>query len=189
MITKPAMSQRPILDDVRTITESFSSTRLRKRTKLTGALAIEVLRDYFHKAGVSVSTRDVFIRGNPTEFDALIVRPTASPLYGIVYEPMDVAAILEIKFSGVYSKESPMALKECFDNVRAKHPHIECVYITICENPRVRFHITTAMLGYPAFTLYWVNSDWTSAKEPGDSMHSIIACLQNALRQLPAVSS
>jgi hypothetical protein len=42
--------------------------------------------------------------GSPTEFDTLAVRSSAKPVCGIVYDPLDVAAVLEIKFSGDYSQ-------------------------------------------------------------------------------------
>jgi hypothetical protein len=183
--SEAAMTGTPILDEVRVLAESCSSVRPRGRTKLTGALAIEVMRRHLHEAGIPVSARDVFLRGNPTEFDTLVVRASARPLCGIIYDPGDVAAILEIKYSGIYSQDVPTALRKSFQTVKAQHPHIQCVYLTVCENPRFRFRITTATLGFPAFTLYWVNPQRT-IDEPGDALQSVVACLQNALRELPA---
>ena len=56
---------------------------------------IEVVRDRLLRSSVTVSPRDVFIRYDSTEFDLLVVRPTANPVCGIVYNPHDVAAVLE----------------------------------------------------------------------------------------------
>src|SRR6266481_3784905 len=106
------MDTKSIFDEVRSIAASLSSVRPRDRTKLTGALAIEVIRSRLLQLGLPVSPRDVFINGDPTEFDTLVVRPTAKPLYGIVYDPHDVAAVLEIKFSGVYSQKVPKDLRK-----------------------------------------------------------------------------
>lgn len=178
------MSKRPILDEVHEVTRDFAAVRPRERTKLTGALATEVIRRHLLDAGVPVSPRDVYMRGNPTEFDTLIVRPSARPECGIVYDPLDVAAALEVKFSGVYSQDVPAALKALFERIRAKHPHIQCVYVTVCENPRFKFRITTERLGFPAFTLYWVNRKRTIA-DPGDSLQSVVACLKKAVQSLP----
>lgn len=129
------MTTVPILDEIKAIAESFSSVPPRQRTKVTGALAIEVIRRHLREAGIPVSARDVFVQGNPTEFDTLVVRASAGPVWGIVYEPRDVAAILEIKYSGVYSQDVPTALQRSFHRIKEKHPHIECVYLTVCENP------------------------------------------------------
>jgi hypothetical protein len=123
-----------IFDEVKQITDRFSFVRKRERTKLTGALTIEVVRNRLLKSGFTVSPRDVFINGNPTEFDTLVVRPTAKPEFGIVYEPLDVAAVVEIKFSGVYSQNVLPHLRQLFGRVKEAHPHIQCIYLTVCEN-------------------------------------------------------
>jgi hypothetical protein len=179
------MTTVPILDEIRTIAESFSSVRPRERTKVTGALAIEVIRRHLREAGIPVSARDVFVQGNPTEFDTLVVRASANPVCGIVYEPRDVAAILEIKYSGVYSQDVPTALQRSFQRIKEEHPHIECVYLTVCENPKFRFRITTPIFGFPAFTLYWWGNSKRTIANPGDAIQSVVVCLQNALRALP----
>jgi len=179
------MAEMPIWNEIRAAAESCSSVRPRERTKLTGALAIEVIRRRLHETGIPVSGRDVFIKGNPTEFDTLVVRPSANPLCGIVYDPIDVAAVLEIKYSGVYSADVPTALQECFQSVKATHPHIECIYLTVCENPNFKFRIITATLGFPAFTLYWWGNTKRTIVEPGDAFTSFVACLENALERLP----
>src|SRR5882724_769605 len=176
------MTTIPILDEVRDIINGCSSVRPRERTKLTGALAIEVIRGRLLQAEIPISTRDAFVRGNATEFDILVVRPSARPLCGIVYDPLDVAAVLEIKYSGIYSQEVPRSLQRSFSKIKAAHPHIECVYLTICENPTFKARIITATFGFPAFTLYWWKNRARTIVEPGDSFHSVVACLQNALQ-------
>jgi hypothetical protein len=185
MTSEAEMIKIPILEEVRAITESFPSVRPRERTKLTGALTVEILRERLREGRIPISVRDVFVRGNPTEFDLLIVRPSASPLYSIVYDPVDVAAVLEIKFSGVYSPNAVVDLKRCFQRIKKTHPHIECIYLTVCEAPNFKNRITADRLGFPVFTLYWWKDYKRMEVKQGDSLQSIIDFLRNALRQLP----
>jgi hypothetical protein len=182
------MDTKSIFDDVRSIAASLSAVRPRDRTKLTGALAIEVIRNRLLQSRLPVSPRDVFINGDPTEFDTLVVRPTAKPISGIVYDPIDVAAVLEIKFSGVYSQNVLKDLRQVFDRVKATHRHIHCIYLTVCEDEKFRYRLTSENLGSPAFTLNW----WTDYKKtdvkPGNAWPEVVTCLQSALSSLPQPS-
>jgi hypothetical protein len=172
---------KSIFEEVNRITKPFSSVPKRERTKLTGALAIEAVRNHLLKSGFTVSARDVFINGIPTEFDMLVVRPTAKPAFGIVYKPADVTAVLEIKFSGAYSQQVLPHLRQLFDRVKAAHRHIQCIYLTVCERRTYKYRITSKALGWPAFTLNW----WTDYKNsdvcPGDAFEEVVTCIQSAL--------
>jgi hypothetical protein len=159
---KPLETQS-IFDEILAITANLSSVRPRDRTKLTGALAIEVIRNRLLQSGLPVSPRDVFIKGDPTEFDLLIVRRTAKPVCGIIFDPHDVAAALEIKFSGVYSQSVPTDLKELFDRIKSTYSHIHCMYLTVCENPKFKYRMTSEALGSRAFTLNW----WVDYRKTG----------------------
>ena len=176
---------KPILDEIRDIVAGVSSGPAIGHTKLTGALAIEVIRDRLLRSGVSVSARDVFIKGCSTEFDLLVVRPDATPIYGIVYDPRDVAAALEIKFSGVYSQAVPTALRQLFEGLTSLHPHVHCIYVTVCEEPKFKYRMTSDLLGFPAFTLNWWTDPKKTAANPGDQFHAIVDHLQTALSRLP----
>lgn len=174
------MSLVSILDEVRNVTKALSSIPARGRTKLTGAIAIEVIRSRLLEVGVPVSSRDVFIAGDATEFDLLVVRKEANPIYGIVYDPADVAAIVEIKFSGIYSQEGATNLRELFDRIRAKHPHIACVYLTICERRNYQHRISSESLGSQAFTLNWWRNYKREEVDEEDSWVSVVSCLRTA---------
>jgi len=173
-----------IRDEVKRISKDFSDVPARQRTKFTGALTIEIVRDRLIRMGVPVSSRDIYIRGYSSEFDFAVVRDDAEPIYGILYEPKDVAAIIEVKYSGVYSKEAPETIKQLFDGVRKRNPRIVCVYLSVCENPSIKYRIMPDTLGqdHHAFTLYWVN--WSDKiLNTGDSFDSFTATLRNALQQ------
>jgi hypothetical protein len=158
-----------------------------ERTKLTGAITVEVLREHLRNAGVPVSSRDVFMNGNPTEFDLFVVRPNARPKWGIIYDPRDVAAVMEIKFSGAYGQGVTVKLQSLFNRIRSDHPHIQCVYLAIAENPKYKHRIIFETLGFPAFTLNWWNHSRTEI-EPGDTIEAVVSCLQQALEVLPVHS-
>jgi hypothetical protein len=179
------MEAQSILDEIRRISSSLCSVSPRYRTKLTGALAIEIIRDRLIRSDIPVSYRDVFLKGDPIEFDVLVVRPTARPLYGIVYDPRDVAAVLEIKFSGVYSQNVSSQLRRIFEHIKLAHSHIQCVYITVCESPKYKYRMTTEVLGFPAFTLNWWKDGKRTYVNPGNEWHEVVSCLRNALTCLP----
>jgi hypothetical protein len=179
------MDAQSIFDEIRDATACLDSVRPRDRTKLTGALTVEIIRNRLLRSEFPVSPRDVFIKGDPTEFDVLVIRPTAKPTCGIIFDPHDVAAVLEIKFSGVYSQSVPIDLRQLFERLRSKHPHIQCMYITVCEDPKFKYRMTSEVLGFPAFTLnWWVDYKRTSVKS-GNGWHEVVACLQTALSCLP----
>jgi hypothetical protein len=174
-----------VLAEVRRISQDLSNVSARQRTKFTGALTVEIVRNRLIGIGLPVSSRDIYIRGHSSEFDLAVVRDNANPKYGILYEPADVAAIIEVKYSGVYSKEVPETIKRLFDEVHEGHPHIVCVYLSVSENPSFNYRIMSNTLGHPAFTLYWVNRSDEILKI-GDPFESFASTLRNALQQLPS---
>jgi len=129
---------------------------------------MEIIRQQLIREGLPVSARDVFIKGNPAELDLLIHRPSAKPEYGIVFDPEDVAVVLEIKNSGVYDKDSAASIAKRFHSLQTLNLRIQCVYLTICENQKFKAHITTESLGFQAFTLCWVNSTRTQVTKAND---------------------
>lgn len=174
-----------ILTEVRMISQELSNVSARQRTKFTGALTIEIIRNHLIQVGLPVSSRDIYIRGYSSEFDLAVVKDNVEPVYGILYEPEDVAAIIEIKYSGVYSKDVPETVKRLFDGVRRRNTHIVCVYLSVCENPFFKYRIMSNTLGHPAFTLCWVNRS-NEILTIGDPFDSFAETLRNALQQLPA---
>lgn len=169
-----------LLRDIQAAAESFSSLPARRRTKITGALAVEVLRHHLGLEGIPVSPRDVFLAGIAFEIDLLVPRHNARPMYELVYPPEQVAAVLEIKYSGIYSRDEVPKLKDQFDAITKKHPHIRCHFVTVFENRDFKYPATRASLGYPVHTLHWTNRRRDSF-ERRDGWGALITELRNAL--------
>jgi hypothetical protein len=146
----------------------FDHIRPRFKTKLTGAVTAEVIRRHLISRGLAVSARDVFVEGNPVEVDLLVHRVGAAPMAGIIYDPDDVRAVLEVKYSGVYDRAVLPALREKFDRLTKMRPLIHCVYVTVLERRGFRYAATTKALGYPAFTLHWYQRTREDAYDSGD---------------------
>ncbi len=158
---------QPMIREIQAVVETFNTIPSQKRTKLTGALAVQVIRKHLQTANIPVSHRDVFIAGIPTEFDLLIPVAKAQAKYDLVYEPCDVVAALEVKFSGVYDRQVVPKLKTQFDAVTGKHPHIKCHMVIVFENEHYKHKATTADLGYPVHTLHWTTPKRDTFKATG----------------------
>jgi hypothetical protein len=72
-----------------------------KCTKVSGAMAAELIKKVLADEGIPTSARDVFIRGIPLEIDLIVPRRGQKPSLGLLYEPQQVAAALEIKKDGI----------------------------------------------------------------------------------------
>jgi len=170
-----------ILDDIwdATETEVYKQFRARLRTKVRGAATVEVIRSHLCATGLCISPRDVYMSDIPTEFDLLAVRRSARPRCGIIYDPADVKVVFEIKFYGVWGKEAVQELQERFAKVKAKHGHIQCVYITVLERKNFKYCVTSESLGAKAFTLYWVDNK-DRVHEVADSRESVVEWVRSA---------
>ena len=125
------------------------------------------------KRGFPRRLADVYLCGDPTELDLLAVRPTARPRCGIIYDPADVAVVLEVKFHGAFTKTTAEELRSRFSKIRAQHGHIQCAYITVGERLSYKHRITTDSLGFKAFTLYWRDNEGKVFNR-GDSWDSVV---------------
>jgi hypothetical protein len=99
------------LKEIKDIVKDFGNFPGRLRTKVTGAIAVQILRQHLIQNGIPISHRDVFIKGIPIEFDLIVPKKEAESECGILNQPQDVAAVIEVKYSGIYSKESLEAIK------------------------------------------------------------------------------
>ena len=139
-----------------------------KCKKFSGALTVEILRCALKDYGIPVSSRDVFIRGISVELD-LIVPKTRSPKYGLVYEPEDVLAALEVKELGSWGAQTLNQIKRNFELIQLIKGDIYCAYITLSERRGFKQAITTESLGFPAYTLFWwKGNDVKDAEPSGD---------------------
>jgi hypothetical protein len=165
----------PIYEDINYGRSAFFPADIphRRMTKLTGSLCVEVVREYLTKSGIPVSPRDVFIAGIPDEIDLIIPRRSAQPKHGVIYEPSDVAGVLEVKYSGAYSRDVVSDLCERFTRIVSICPDVSCAYLTVCENERFKERVTTERLKFQAFTLYWVNRN-SAVERIGDPWESVV---------------
>ena len=128
-----------------------------KCNKLTGAVTVELLRSALLDLGVAVSPRDVFIRGVPIEVDLLLPTRDGILSHGLVYEPEDVLAAFEVKYTGSFGEKALTNIRRSFTRIRAANPRIHCAYVTLAERKRYKWAATADNLGADAFTLFWHN--------------------------------
>jgi hypothetical protein len=165
----------PIYEDIQSVRSKFFPADIprRRMTKLTGSLCVEMIRENLTKSDIPVSPRDVFIAGIPDEIDLIIPHRSAQPKYGVIYEPSDVAGVLEVKYSGAYSRDVVPNLCERFTRIVSTCPNVSCAYLTVCENERFKQRVTTERLKFQSFTLYWVNRNYT-VERIGDRWESVV---------------
>lgn len=126
----------------------------RNITKFIGALTVEVLRENLVKEGLGVSDRDVFIKGVPNEIDLMILKNKEKPEHRLIYNPSQVAAVLEIKFSGIFNKEEIPRIQEFFSSVRKVNENIKCIYLVVSENTNFKYFPEEKKLGDYSFLLF-----------------------------------
>jgi hypothetical protein len=115
---------------------------------------METIRQALQENGIPVSTRDVFIRGIPIEFDLIVPRHGArDPVHGILYEPEDVVAVLEIKASGLFDYNSKSRIEACREKVLKENLNIFFGYVTLSENQK--FHAKNFREDEWAYPLFW----------------------------------
>ncbi len=144
-----------LLTEINEFYDRFGNNRARHQTKAIGAVTNEVVRKHLAEEGISVSDRNVFIDGFPTEWDLIVHKPSAMPEVGCVWRPSDVLAVIEIKYSGLYDSDSISRLNNTFSLLTQKHPHIKPFYFTLMETTSAQDKVTDDTLGCRALTLHW----------------------------------
>ena len=143
------MGGEDIVRGVRRLKADFGT----KCSKFAGAACVEVLKAALANEGIRSSPRDVFIRGIPVELDLLVPREGEEPAFGLLYEPRQVAAVLEIKNSGCFSKEAFAKVGRDCERLRAAN--IPWAYVTLEERRGFPWAPSCDRLGSPCFTLAW----------------------------------
>ena len=144
-----------ILAEIDKFYNRFGEGLPRYQTKAIGAVTNEVIRQHLAQKGILVSNRNVFIDGQPTEWDLIVHKAGAEPEFGCVWSPADVLAVIEIKYSGLYDHEAIQRLNDTFSRLTQKHPHIKPFYFTLMETPSAQNKVTDETLGCRALTLHW----------------------------------
>lgn len=148
-------------------------------SKFEGALATETLSRALRLEGIATSRRDSFIRGWPIEWDLIVPRPKEKPaLHGLLYEPGQVAAVLEVKLSGLVNRKNALpALRQNFK--LAKKAGVQVAYVAFADYGKAS--AVEKELGYPCFKLCDVKGRWPNSKysDTGD-FERLIAFLRDA---------
>jgi hypothetical protein len=125
-----------------------------KCKKFSGAVTAEVMKTVLADEGIPTSARDVFVRGVPVEIDLIVPFPGQGPLLGLLYEPGQVAAALEIKKSGSFGEPTLQKIRKNFGLLRDLG--VKCAYVAIEERESFRWKATQENIGgFPCFTLAW----------------------------------
>ncbi len=147
-----------LLQQILEITKKFNNAENfpngHKVKKLSGAIAVEVLRFVLSNLDIVVSNRDVYVANIPNELDLLILRPGSNPVCNLIYLPADVMAVLEVKYLGSFGYEALEKIKKDFETIHTKYPTIQCIYVTIWERETYSEAITDSNLGYRCFTIF-----------------------------------
>ena len=129
--------------------------------KLFGAICAAAFHDAIKQMlpkGYSITDNNVYIQGCFTEFDFLIVKDSATKLKGLpIYAIDDVAAILECKANGVYTR-----YKKNSENKQSEYERhnlyrlVEAYYDLDCPKRNIR-------LGYMTLSEYSSGTDGGSS--------------------------
>ncbi len=144
--------------------------------KFSGSVTTELIRQALLDSGVSVSGRDVFIRGLPLEIDLLVISSTARPTFGILYKPEDVLGCVEVKNAGSFGESTIQTTRKAFAQICAAIPKTQCFYVSVSERFDYPWAITEANVGVRCFTLFnysgsgkryklWPTGDWSKLVE------------------------
>ncbi len=124
-----------------------------KCRKFSGAVSVEILKAALTDEGIRTSPRDVFVRGIPIEIDLVIPGEGQQPVLGLLYEPQQVAAALEVKNSGSFGESTLGKVRHDFS--RFREAGIPCAYVTLEERRGFRLAASSDTVGFPCFTLAW----------------------------------
>jgi hypothetical protein len=152
------MTGEEIVRQVRDASDGFQVTS----RKFAGAVTAELMKTFLADEGIATSARDVYIRGLP-----IVPRRGQKATFGLVYEPEQVAAALEVKKSGSFGEPTLLAIRNNFIRLRALK--VKCAYVAIEERKTYCWKATKQNIGgFPCFTLCWhkgetliETQDWT----------------------------
>jgi len=148
----------------------------------SGAATVEILRAALSSKGNPVSSRNVFVRAVPVEVDLLVLRNTAEPFLGLLYEPQHVAVALEVKKTGTFGEDSLLKVKNDFGLLHKAG--VSCAYVTFEERHGYRWAASKECLGFPCFTLAW-HRKTAGPLEPTEDWERFLAYLKDSLAPSP----
>lgn len=114
----------------------------RKWKKFYGDVCVRIFREFISKEippRYVLSSPNAYIVNFPTEFDLLVVNKDTNPIkYTNMYYPKDVKIGFEIKAHGIFGGRKDLEkyirnIKDTFDAVKNRYPHIDFGYLTYEE--------------------------------------------------------
>ena len=157
------MDESQLLDEVTKAKAAFGGTC----RKYSGALTVELIRRSLEEQGITVSPRDVFIAGIPIEIDLLIPKKGVRATYGLLYQPQDVLAALEVKAHGSFGEEALAKVRKDFQTMGGAAPNIPCLYVTLIERKDYKWVATPENIGCPVYTLFWYSGSGAKRRYNG----------------------
>lgn len=110
--------------------------------KFKGDVTCRVVKSYMEKhmpENTRISNPNAFIEDLPNEFDLLVVEHDAKPReFSNCFESGNVKSVIEIKKGGVFSLKDADTIRDMFNHVTSRLPHIKCAYLTIEEAKTTR---------------------------------------------------
>lgn len=168
------MTGEEIVRQARNASKDF---RLKCR-KFLGAVTTELMRKVLADEGIPTSARDVFIRGIPLEIDLIVPHRGEEPFLGLLYEPRQVAAALEIKKSGSFGEQTLQTIRNNFNLLHQLK--VKCAYVTLEERKSYRYAASEENLGFPCFTLAW-HKDTDADVETTGHWEKLLAFLRECM--------
>lgn len=122
--------------------------------KLTGSATCQAIRKHLRNKAFNISQRDVYIKGIPNEIDLLLLKDYVNEKM-LVYDPKDVLAVFEIKFSGSYGEDSIENTKKLGEKIKGLNKNIRCLYVTLLETKTYKYRITKENTGFNIFEIFY----------------------------------
>lgn len=124
-----------------------------KSRKFAGAVTAELMKKVLADEGILTSARDVFIRGVPFEIDLIVPYRGEEPTLGLLYEPEQVAAALEIKKTGTFGEQALENIRKNFGQLRKLN--VKCAYVSLEERQSYLYKATKEKLDAECFIFAW----------------------------------
>lgn len=151
--------------------------------KFAGTITVEIIKGALEKHGILASPRDVFIKGLPIEIDLLVPKRDIAPEHGILYDPQDVLAVLEIKNYGSFGESTINTIKKSFQRINQLNKEIYCAYVTLTERKDYKWAISRENIGFPSYTLFWHYGSGKNFKiEPSGDWEKLVDDINRIVR-------
>lgn len=154
------MDDRTLLKNIDSAKKNFGATC----SKYSGAITVEFVRLGLLEHRISVSPRDVYIKGVPIEIDLLVPKAVVIPEHHLLYHPEDVLVVFEIKNHGTFGEKTVEGIRRNFETIQKYNKKIHCWYVTLLERKGYKWAITKNTLSFSSYTLFWYSGSGRNHK-------------------------